>query len=93
MQWLRFCGKRRRNSLFRRIRSLFQQRKFPVPINQGIASKGSESLRDLASEIAQIAENSQIPCYFPCFQGIESFQDDDPISADRLIVDICKHRD
>src|ERR1700720_1806512 len=35
----------------------------------------------------------KFPVIFPVFRESRTFQGDDPISSDRLIVDICKHRD
>jgi hypothetical protein len=38
-------------------------------------------------------KSCKFPVIFPVFRESRTFQNDDPISADRLIVDICKHRD
>jgi hypothetical protein len=60
----------RGSSLFRRINSLFGRETFPVPIGREFARKTLELLRELTSKSAKMPGNTQIPCYFPCYQGI-----------------------
>ena len=58
------------NSLIRRMMSLFGRQEFPVPVAQGIRGNVLEMRRELASAGAAMAGIFEIPCYFPCYQGI-----------------------
>jgi hypothetical protein len=62
------------NSLFRRINSLFERKKFRVPKRTGnlpqrigIAGRIDASP---AEKGAKMAGTRKVPCYFPCWQGI-----------------------
>jgi len=63
-------------SLFRRIHSLFGRKTFPVLICREFWCKTLNLIRELISKISKLVENSQIPCYFPCFQGIRGAKND-----------------
>jgi hypothetical protein len=43
---------------------------FPVLIFREFRCKTLKLIHDLISKIAKLVKKSQIPCYFPCFQGI-----------------------
>jgi hypothetical protein len=43
---------------------------FPVLIFMEFGCKTLKLIHDLISKIAKLVKKSQIPCYFPCFQGI-----------------------
>jgi hypothetical protein len=58
------------NSLFRPKNSVFAGQSFPVPIGQGIRRNPPELRHEPTSGRAEMAGNLQIPCYFPCSQGI-----------------------
>jgi hypothetical protein len=58
------------NSLFRRMNSLFARKRFSVPFGQGIGRNVLKLLHELMRGRARMAGNMQIPCYFPCKQGI-----------------------
>jgi hypothetical protein len=65
------------NSLFRGIDSLFGAKKLRVPNRTGNLPQriGIAERIDvkLAEKGARMAENLQIPCYFPCWQGIGTY--------------------
>ena len=43
---------------------------FPVLIFREFRCKTLKLIYDLISKIAKLVKKPQIPCYFPCFQGI-----------------------
>src|SRR5262249_37864957 len=57
-------------SLFRRINSLFGRKTFPVLTFREFGWKTLKLMHDSTSKIAKPVKKSQIPCYFPCSQGI-----------------------
>jgi hypothetical protein len=61
-------------SLLRRIKSLFGRNAFRVPIGREFASNILELLIKFMPERGGWAEKSQIPCYFPCSQGIHHLE-------------------
>jgi hypothetical protein len=66
---------RRMNTLLRRTNSLFGRKNFRVFGGAGNRLQAIESACRLAAKIAQRGWNRakfpKIPCYFPCYQGIQ----------------------
>ena len=58
------------NSLFGRIDSLFGETNSLFRLVREFGCNALELLRELMAAVAGVAENSQIPCCFPCSQGI-----------------------
>src|ERR1700724_739346 len=57
-------------SLLRQLNSLLRRQTFPAPIGREFMYKALKLLRELASRIAKPVQKIQIPCSFPCQQGI-----------------------
>ena len=79
------------NSLFRQMKSLFAKQTSLFRLGRELACNALELQVELTSRTGELAKKLRIPCYFPCYQGIQRIKAD-PASASQAHTRLATNR-